>query len=436
MSMSKLQSLQDEMKKCFRCSLCKMIPLPTVRNPKFSDGCPAAREFHFHGYSGSGKSIMALSLVDGRIQADEDLAKIAFACTACGLCDVSCKFIMEAERHLVNIALREHLVDEGFGPSVHREAVDTMCERGHANGKTTATPGAWADGLSLKILPGEKAEVLLFAGCMQDGDPKSAETVRKLAELLKLAGVDFGILGDDEPCCGLPAYWTGHRDAFARKTAGVAHTFDDLGVRTVVTASGSCLGAFRSKYPEYHKALGVEALHASQLLARLIEGGRLRLTRAVKRRATYHDPCYLGRQSEPPIEWEGEHKMTHGCMTYTDPPRPVNRGVNGIYDEPRRILKSISGLDFVEMYRVREYAFCCGGGGGVPDAYPDLARAAALHRIDEASDVGADLLVTACHRCRSNLNDAREQEGKDCLPVVDIVDLVYEAAGLGPMLES
>ena len=101
MSMSKLQSLQDEMKKCFRCSLCKMIPLPTVRNPKFSDGCPAAREFHFHGYSGSGKNIMALSLVDGRVRADEDLAKIAFACTACGLCDVSCKFIMEAGRLMI-----------------------------------------------------------------------------------------------------------------------------------------------------------------------------------------------------------------------------------------------------------------------------------------------------------------------------------------------
>jgi Fe-S oxidoreductase len=85
-----------------------MVPLPTVLNPKYSDGCPASRLFHFHGYSGSGKSIMALSLVNGRIKVDQTLADITFACTACGLCDVSCKFIMEAERHSVNMALKEY----------------------------------------------------------------------------------------------------------------------------------------------------------------------------------------------------------------------------------------------------------------------------------------------------------------------------------------
>lgn len=430
MSLSRLQSLQDEMKKCFRCSLCKMVPLPTIRNRNFSDGCPAAREFHFHGYSGSGKNIMALSLVDGRIGVDKDLADIAFACTACGLCDVACKFIMEAERHQVNMALREHITEEGFGPAVHRKAVENMRECGHPNGEQISAPANWSEGLDVKILPKERADVLLFAGCMQRSDQSSAKATRKLAELLKLAGVDFGILGDDEPCCGLPAYWTGHRDIFEKTADNVARLIDDLGVGSIVTASGSCLGAFRSKYPEYNRAIRAETLHASQLLARLINNGRLRLTRPIKRKVTYHDPCYLGRQSEPPFEWEGEHKLTHGCMTYTDPPKPINRGVNGVYDEPRQILEAIRGLDFVEMHRVREYAFCCGGGGGVPDAYPELAASAARHRIEEAADVGADLLVTACHRCRANLLSGQEQAGKNQMEVVDIIDLVYEAADL------
>ena len=117
MSLSKLMQLEADMKKCFRCSLCKMVPLPTVLDSRYSNGCPANRELHFHGYSGSGKSIAGLSLIEGRIEVDQALAEIAFSCTACGLCDVSCKFIMEAERHQINMALREHLVDEGFGPS-------------------------------------------------------------------------------------------------------------------------------------------------------------------------------------------------------------------------------------------------------------------------------------------------------------------------------
>lgn len=407
-----------------------MVPLPVVRNPKYSDGCPASRMYHFHGYSGSGKSIMALSLVDGRIKADKDLADIAFACTACGLCDVSCKFIMEAERHLVNIALREHIVDEGFGPSIHEVIAENIRNFGHPRADHIETAMNWAEGLGLKMLPDQRADILLFAGCFPLHDNQSVDTTRKLARLLQRAGVDVGILGGAEPCCGLPAYWTGHRDIFKEVAGNMASLVDALGVRTIVTACGSCFGTLRSKYPEYHRALRAEVLHSSQVLAQLISMGKLDLPKQVRQKVTYHDPCYLGRQSEPPLQWEGKHKISHGCMTYTDPPKPINRGVNGVFDEPRKIITSINGVDFVEMHRIREYAFCCGGGGGVPDAYPKLAKAAAEHRIEEASDSGADVIVTSCHRCRRNLLDSQEAAGSDRMPVVDIIDLVYEAANL------
>jgi len=118
-------------------------------------------------------------------------------------------------------------------------------------------------------------------------------------------------------------------------------------------------------------------------------------------------------------------------MTYTDPPKEINRGVNGVYDPPRQILRAIKGLDFVEMYRIREYSYCCGGGGGVPLAYPDLARSAALDRLEEARDVGAECLVTACHHCRANLSQSRQSPAEPQLPVVDIIDLVCEAADVG-----
>lgn len=430
MALSKLRDLEGEMRKCFRCSLCKMVPLPTVLNPKYSDGCPASREFHFHGYSGSGKNIMALSLLDERIEVDSTLASITFACTACGLCDVSCKFIMEAERHAVIMALREHIVDEGFALPAHQQLIHNMAQHGRPTANSANSPPSWASDLNLKVMPRQKAPILLFAGCLQCDDPASAQVTRNLARLLLHAGVDFGILGQAEGSCGLPAYWTGHRDAFVQAATDMADVLDSLEVHTVVTVSGSCLGAMRSKYPEYARAPKARVVHATEFLAQLIKDRKLRLTRPVRRKVTFHDPCYLGRQSEPPLDWEGEYKTSHGCMTYADPPREINRGVHGVFDEPRQLLRAIDGLDFVEMYRIREYSYCCGGGGGVPLAYPDLARSAALHRIEEAVDVGAECLVTACHHCRANLSKSQQSAEQHLLPIFDIIDLVCEAAGI------
>jgi Fe-S oxidoreductase len=429
MSLSKLMQLEADMKKCFRCSLCKMVPLPTVLDSRFSNGCPASRELHFHGYSGSGKSITGLSLIERRIEVDEALAEIAFACTACGLCDVSCKFIMEAERHQVNMALREHVVDEGFGPSAHRQMIENLDAHGHPDGTPQVSASSWAKGLDVKVAPADSAAVLLFAGCGVRRESDASSVVRKLALLMSRASVDFAILGDAEDCCGMPAYWTGHRDVFTKIAADRAQRFDDLGAETIVATSGSCLGAMRSKYPEYARGPRAHLVHATEFLARLIEEGKLPLPRPVGRKVTYHDPCYLGRQSEPPLAWEGEYKKTHGCMTYADPPREINRGIRGVFDPPRRILRAIRGLDFVEMARIREYSFCCGGGGGVPQAYPDLARRTALHRLEEAAGVGAECLVTACHHCRANFHEAQGSP-QDGLPVLDIIDLVYEASGI------
>jgi len=203
---------------------------------------------------------------------------------------------------------------------------------------------------------------------------------------------------------------------------------DGLGVETIVVASGSCLGAFRSKVPEVAKAPDTEILHATEFLWKLIREKRLLLPHPVRGKVAYHDPCYLGRQSEPPVVWEGETRVTHGCMTYHVPDKPVNRGTNGVYEAPRNILRSIPGLEFVELYRIREYSFCCGGGGGVPQAYPALAGSAARHRLDEAKAVGAEHLATACHQCRLTLALARETAVQDDPVIHDVIDLVYQAA--------
>ncbi len=428
MAIERLRAFEDEMKTCFRCSLCKTVPLPTITDSRYAEGCPANREYHVHGYSGSGKSIMALSLLEGRITADEALAEIAFACTTCGLCDVACKFIMDSERQVVNIALREHMVDEGLGLPEHRNVIERRKNGDHPNASYLPYM-RWAHELGLKVLPDEKADVLLLPAWTYLGAHEPARTAGRLAGLLIRAGVDVGVMGVGQDT-GLFAYWTGHRDLFTRRAGELAELIHGLGVRIVVTASGADLGMLRSKYPEYGVGLKPEVLHATEYLQRLIDKRKLKLPRPVRSRVTYHDPCYLGRQSEPPHEWQGELRMTHGVMTYYHPPKPINRGVNGVFDPPRRILQSIKGIDFVEMHRIREYAFCCGGGGGVPEAYPKLAGNTALCRIDEARSTGADYLVTACHHCRVNLSGAQSALPDAPVPVIDIIDLVFDAAGI------
>jgi Fe-S oxidoreductase len=323
------------------------------------------------------------------------------------------------------MALREHIVDEGFALPAYQPMIKNLEEYGRPQGKIEGRDLSWAKELGVKILPDETAQVLVFVGC----DPAGSDISRKFARILKHAGVDFGIMRN-EICCGMPAYWTGYRDIFKKTANSLVNQLDNMKIETIVTLSGSCLGALRSKYPEYARAPRARVLHATEFLAQLIKSGRLRLPRQVKLKVTYHDPCYLGRQSEPPLTWQGEYKVTHGCMTYTDPPKEIKRGVNGVYEPPRQILRAIKGLDFVEMYRIREYSYCCGGGGGVPLAYPDLASSAALHRLEEAKDVGAEYLVTACHHCRANLSKSKQSSGKSLLPVIDIIDLVYEAANI------
>jgi heterodisulfide reductase subunit D len=427
MSLEKLESLRHEMKKCVRCSLCKLVPMPTIQDTRFTSACPPINEYHFHAYSGGGIQVMALALLDGRIKLDQELAQIVAACTTCGLCDVSCKFIMAAERQEVIMALKEHLVEGDQALEGQRFRRNNFEQYGYTAGKPLLAPGQWAQGLDIKIIPNDSAKVLLYVGAGACHDLRHAASAHKLAQIFQRAGVDFGILAENEPDSGIELYWTGHRHTFEKQAGHVVDLLDRSGVQTIVTLCGEDLGMLRGKYPSYSRAPQARVLHASEFLLPLIRKGKLKLLKPIRHTITYHDPCYLGRQSEPPQSWKGEERRTHGVMTYFVPSKPINYGVNGVYDAPRQILRMIPGLRLIEMQRVREYAFCCGGGGGVPETHPNVARSASQQRIEEAKAMGAESMVTACQHCRQNLTRWQEDEP---MPVVDLVDLVYEATGL------
>ncbi|MDD1770220.1 MAG: (Fe-S)-binding protein, partial [Methanomassiliicoccales archaeon] len=192
-------------------------------------------------------------------------------------------------------------------------------------------------------------------------------------------------LGKDEGCCGSVLLKTGQRQAYLRTKKRAIDAISVTGATKIVTGCPGCFATLASWKSE---GLGIKVEHISQTVDRLLEA-HPDLFRTSDELVTYHDPCDLGRQG-------------------------------GVYNEPRRLLRSVPGTRVVEMGHNRDRALCCGSGGGVKTAFPRLAGAIASKRIAEAKATGAKTLVTACPWCESNLNEAARATGSG----VDVVDLV------------
>lgn len=430
MSLAELERYRDDINKCFRCNLCKMAPLPLIRDVDFVSACPISSHYHHHAWSGSGLQFLAHSLIDGRLAASADMAEVAFACRTCGYCDVACKSIMDAERTGVIQALREHLVEAGFAPASNRAALENMRQHGHATGAVSTPVADWARAQGIKVLPEQSAATLLLAGDELHSDPAAFAVLQKLAAMLGWAGIDFGVLAD-EPASGVHAWWAAGRTELQQAARSMAERITACGVRTVVTASGSALGMLRAKYADYGVSLpGIEIRHASELLADLLRRGKLRpRPDAPPLRVTYHDPCFLGRHAEPTEPWAGEVRVAFGQLRYEEPPKAIRYGTRGIYDAPREVLRALPGVELVEMPRIREYALCCGYGGGSLSEYAELVDASGRERLREAASVEPNVLATACGFCAHHFRST--QAGADApgrhLRVADLIDLVHDA---------
>jgi Fe-S oxidoreductase len=289
-----------------------------------------------------------------------------------------------------------------------------------------ADRGKWADDLHIKNITEEACEVYFHAGCRYSYDESLWPQIRAAASLMKKAGVDFGIGGKDENCCGGRAYELGYLGEFTKYAENNLDMLKTAGIKTVVTSCAEGYYTFKVLYPKLVEDAGLEVYHITEYLDLLIREERLKPSRKVPMKVTYHDPCHLGRLGEPWVAWEGEEKTVFNQMYIYDPPKPWRKGTHGVYEPPRDVIRSIPGIDLVEMERIKEYAFCCGAGGGVIDAYPDFAAWTALERIEEARATGAEAMVTACPWCRSNFVDALDQSGEK-FKILDIVELVDQA---------
>jgi Fe-S oxidoreductase len=395
-----------------------------IKGHRYANACPSIARYNFHAYSGGGRINMAVGMLENRFDYTEKLLEVVYNCQMCGGCDISCKYIMDMEVLEPINEFRIKCVEEGHTLPALDNVINNLRRQGTMIMGEKAKRGQWAVGLDVKDFTEQKRKAIYHVGCRTCYDKEMWKVARATVTLLQKANVDFGITREHESCCGGRAYQIGYKEDFLRQARHNMEQFKKSGAEILLTGCSDCYYAFKVLYNKFGIKGGLEVLHTTEYLDRLIKEGKLKPTQKVTARVTYHDPCHLGRLGEPYIHWEG--KEVPGHIRIFDPPKEFRRGTYGIYEPPRNILKSIPGLKIVEMERKKEYTWCCGAGGGVKDSNPDFAKWTAKERIEEAKSTGAEAMVTACPGCEQNFRDTIKENGSS-FNIYDVVELLERA---------
>jgi heterodisulfide reductase subunit D len=384
------KELKERSSGCVLCGSCyghgPANPMEDEPGPK--EKCPPYEFYRFQRHTPKSRWLMAQRVFHGLDSITPELKEVIYGCTNCLMCQELCGVRDDGYGPWdITVAMREEIAEKEGPIEAHRAMYDGL--RGYDNpwAKAQDRRGAWADGLELKRLRDTSAPTLLFAGCAADRSGRSA--ARALAGIMQKAGEDFVILGDEEKCCGLYAFDLGFRREYERlKDANLA-IIAKAGITTVVTACGSCQRIWRG---HAKTSAGFTALHGVQYVNQALRSGRLKFSKRIDKKVVYHDSCHLGRGA-------------------------------GVYDDPRNILHAIPGVQTLEMERNRRWSWCCGGGGGAPEADPELAQWSAADRMREAVASGAELVLTSSALCERAFADLKEAP----LPFEDLLAFAHRA---------
>lgn len=384
----KLTDYRDDYVECGTCGMCQPIDVRDIGSGRFSAKCPTGTFHRSESYCASGMLEIARALADNEFEPTDKTAEIIYSCNLCGHCQEVCGPLKGLYPTRVIQLLREKAVDEGWGPlPAHAPIIESIRENENPFGLSRGFKSRAAAGLGCKDLTREKADTLFFVGCALVADPEVVKKLGPTARLLEAAGLDYGVLGDEEPCCRSMSLALGDRDRFEENALLSIKKFKATGAKRIVTGCAHCYQVFTD---EYSRVMDIPVMHTTQLAALAIREGKIKPRKEVALRVAYHDPCMLGR-------W---------C---------------GVYDEPREALGALPGLVLVEFERNRENSWCCGAGGGVNAADPELARWTVKERIEEARTVGAEGIVTACPHCETQFVRA----GANLYGVNELVDLSF-----------
>ena len=379
---------QEILHRCFRCGYCKF---PS----NYADiNCPAYLSFRFETFAPGGRMWLLSAWLDGKIGVSQRLGHIMFSCTGCGNCVEHCAMPGFRDQLLLAFtAGRDAILETGTVPGPVRDYLTRVQNSGNPYGKSAGKRADWRTDVNAPEYNGQ--DYLFFAGDVGAYDPRGQEIARSAAVLLKKAGVDFGVLTEGECSDGNDVAMIGERALFEELAAKNIKTFNDRGIKKIITLSPHAFHAFKNLYPSLGG--GFQVFHYTQMLA-FTMGSLSFKSPSETCRVTFHDPCFLGR-----------HNLD--------------------YQSPRTILSLLPGVELVEMDRNRKNALCCGGGSG--NLFTDMISGGddspARSRCREAHAAGAAVMAVACPVCAVMLEDAVKSEGlSDHLQIREVSELVTE----------
>ena len=336
---------------------------------------------------------------DGDFVIDED---VLWSCTSCGACVQQCPVDIEHVDHIMDMRRYQLLVESNF-PAELNQLFKGLENKGNPWNMSASARMDWAKGLDFDVpVVGEDLESLesvdwlFWVGCAGAYEDRAKKTTRAVAELLDMAGISFGVLGNGETCTGDPARRAGNEFVFQGLAQQNVETFKEYKVKKVVSTCAHCFNTLKNEYKDF--GIELEVVHHTQLLNRLVREGKLTPVKdgagAAKRSITYHDPCYLGRH-------------------------------NQVYSPPRELLQVLPGAEYVEMERSSERSFCCGAGGARMWMEENLGERINMNRTREAVGTGADQIAVGCPFCRVMLSDGltSQQASGEAREEVEVLDV-------------
>lgn len=361
-----------------------------IERPGCDDGfCPVQPFLDgVETFSSKGRLLLTRGLLRGDVGVKDRLVHSIYTCTACGQCyDQLGSTGLEVNNAIVRA--RREIVMSGKGPRQCGLLTRHVREDGNPLGMPAEDRILWHEGLAEEF-PFRGNELLYWAGCSTSY--RLPGIIEATTNVLREAGLDFGLLGEGEGCCGLILYLLGLWDEAVENALEASKKLVELGARRLVTSCAGCYYAFTRVYRALGVSLPLEILHTSQLFESLIRGGGLH-PEGLKGRYMWHDPCDLGRHCH-------------------------------VYEPPRNVLKAIPGLELAELPLNREHALCCGGGGGLMMYDIDLSERISHSKIvDEVSLLGVDGVVTGCPACILSLRNSARSLGSE-IAVYDLAEIV------------
>ncbi len=335
---------------------------------------------------------------DGVIHPD-----VLWSCTNCGACVEQCPVDIEHIDHILDMRRYQVMIESSF-PSEAGVMLKNLENKGNPWGMSEMKRAEWIEELDFEVpivdekMP-EDVEYLFWVGCAGALEDRAKKTTKAVAELLHIAGVKFGVLGPMEACTGDPARRLGMEFLFNMLAQQNIETLNEAGVKKIVATCPHCFNTLANEYPQLGGTY--EVVHHTQLLAHLVEEGRLTPITPIEEKITYHDPCFLGRH-------------------------------NKVYAQPRDIMAKVPGVQAQEMHRCKERGFCCGAGGARMWMEERIGKRINTERVDEALTTDPDTVSTACPFCLVMLGDAINEkknagQAKESLEVVDVAQLLIKS---------